>query len=243
MVEKKKNEIVKAKNALEHLAERLQVNADSLKKTLKATVIKDMKMKNGKTRTITDEEFISFIIVANAYKLNPLLKEIYAYPDTKGGGIIPVVATDGWNKLMTTHPSYKTHYYVVSDDMVDIKGAKPCPAWMEIHIEKKDDSKVIVREYLDECFNGGKSFPTPWDSHTKRMLRHKTKIQGAREAFGFGGIYDKDEAERISEAPVIEAEAISMKPEVELPEKIDTATDEGIPEGCFSEENENNTES
>jgi len=32
------------------------------------------------------------------------------------------------------------------------------------------------------------------------MLRHKAMIQCARIAFGFGGIYDQDEAERIQEA-------------------------------------------
>ncbi|WP_414836262.1 recombinase RecT, partial [Escherichia coli] len=39
----------------------------------------------------------------------------------------------------------------------------------------------------------------PWQSHPKRMLRHKAMIQCARLAFGFAGIYDKDEAERIVE--------------------------------------------
>jgi hypothetical protein len=38
------------------------------------------------------------------------------------------------------------------------------------------------------------------------MLRHKAMIQCARIAFGFGGIYDADEAERI-----IESQAPSMK--------------------------------
>jgi len=59
----------------------------------------------------------------------------------------------------------------------------------------------VVREYLDEVYqpprgkDGG--YDGPWQSHTKRMLRHKTVIQGARLAFGFAGIYDEDEAHRI----------------------------------------------
>ena len=36
------------------------------------------------------------------------------------------------------------------------------------------------------------------------MLRHKAFIQAARMAFGFSGIYDEDEAERIAEARVVE---------------------------------------
>jgi hypothetical protein len=35
-----------------------------------------------------------------------------------------------------------------------------------------------------------------------RMLRHKALIQAARLAFGFSGIYDQDEAERIVSARV-----------------------------------------
>ena len=203
-------EIVK-KTALESIAGRLQVSPDMLTKTLKATIIK------GKDRAATNEEFFAFIVVANQYKLNPLTKEIYAFPD-KNGGIIPIVSTDGWNNLMTSNPNYKAHHYKESDKRITIAKAKPCPEWIEIHIIKKDDSEVVIREYLDECFNGdktnrkGEKYATPWDTHTKRMLRHKTKIQGAREAFGFGGIYDEDEAERIIDMGKLEPVG---KPQVE----------------------------
>ena len=182
----------KSLSAIDDLSSRLQVSKDTLTKTLKATIIKG---KDG--REATNEEFVSFIVVANQYKLNPLTKEIYAFPD-KSGGIIPIVSTDGWNNLMTSHPDYKAHYYKESDKRITMNKAKPCPEWMEIHIIKKDDSEVVVREYLDECFRDLK-YTNPWQTHTKRMLRHKTKIQGAREAFGFGGIYEEDEAERIVE--------------------------------------------
>ena len=204
-------EIVKSKTAIQEIASRLHVSPDILEKTLKATIIK------GKDRPATNEEFVSFIVVANQYNLNPLTKEIYAFPD-KQGGIIPIVATDGWNNLMTSHKNYKAHYYKESDKRVTMTNAKPCPEWMEIHIVKKDDSEVVVREYLDECFNGNKKnrsgayYASPWDTHTKRMLRHKTKIQGAREAFGFGGIFDEDEGERIIDMG--HAEVTAGKPQV-----------------------------
>jgi len=217
MVEKKKN-LVKSKNALQTLAGRLCIDQTRLKQVLMSSVCKEIKNEN---------EFAAFVVVANSYKLNPLTKEIYAFPDKKGNGIIPIVSTDGWNKLMTTHPEYKNHYYEYSEESITIETAKPCPEWMEIHIVKKDGSEIKVREYLDECFNGnkkdraGKPYQGPWDTHTKRMLRHKTKIQGAREAFGFGGIYDHDEAERIieAEATVIDdLPQVNGKPLVSLPE-------------------------
>ena len=215
------------RSAMERMANRLHVSRDVLEATLKATVCKGTKMQNGQYKPVTNEEFVAFIAVANNYKLNPLIKEIYAYPDTKSAGIIPIVSTDGWNKLMTTHPKYKTHFYKQAEEMVKpTEVAKNCPEWIEIHIVKTDDSIVAVREYLDECYNGGKKYKdgkpisSPWDTHTKRMLRHKTKIQGAREAFGFGGIYDQDEGERIIEAHLVEDPKLTGKPEVNQPTSI-----------------------
>src|SRR3546814_9231339 len=57
-----------------------------------------------------------------------------------------------------------------------------------------------VTEFMSECKRGTQ----PWQSHPRRMLRHKATIQCARLAFGFGGIYDQDEAERIVESRVID---------------------------------------
>ena len=231
MAEEKK-QLVK-RSAMERMANRLQVSREVLEKTLKATVCKGTKTKDGKGYIpMTNEEFVAFIAVANNYKLNPLTKEIYAYPDPKSAGIIPIVSTDGWNKLMTTHPKYKSHSYIQSEKMVKTGNSKLCPEWMEIHIVKTDDSVTPIREHLDECYNGGKKYKdgnyisSPWDSHTKRMLRHKTKIQGAREAFGFGGIYDQDEGERIIEAHLVEDPQLTGKPEVEQPRALSDGTEQ-----------------
>lgn len=48
----------------------------------------------------------------------------------------------------------------------------------------------------------------PWQSHPKRMLRHKAMIQCARLAFGYTGIYDEDEAQRIVEKDVTPGEPV-----------------------------------
>jgi phage recombination protein Bet len=191
---------VHTKNALTLLAERFSVPADQLKETLKATVIKNA----------TDAQFITFCAVANEYRLNPMIREIFAFPD-KRQGIIPIVSTDGWTKLITSHPKYKNHTFNYSDETTDLDHAKPCPDWIECVIEKDDKTSVTVREYLDECYRPpfikeGKPLLGAWQTHTKRMLRHKAKIQAGREAFGFAGIFDKDEGERVLEAQIVEAE-------------------------------------
>jgi hypothetical protein len=51
------------------------------------------------------------------------------------------------------------------------------------------------------------------------MLRHKAMIQCARLAFGFGGIYDQDEAERIAEIEINPAPT-GRAPSVEAPAEL-----------------------
>lgn len=57
---------------------------------------------------------------------------------------------------------------------------------------------VAVTEYLSECIRG-----TEPRKMQHRMLRHKAMIQAARYAFGFSGIYDEDEGEKIANAGVV----------------------------------------
>ena len=80
-------------------------------------------------------------------------------------------------------------------------------------IYRKDrNHPICVTEWMDECrrepfkTREGREITGPWQSHPKRMLRHKAMIQCARLAFGFAGIYDKDEAERIVENTAYTAE-------------------------------------
>lgn len=169
------------------------VDENEVKTILKATAFK---VKDG---GVTDEQMTALMIIADQYNLNPFTREIYAYPDK--GGIVPVVGVDGWNRIMNEHPQMDGIEFKYSDETVLHKN-KTCHVWIEAIITRKDRSKpIVVREYFDEVVRS-LSFATPWDSHPKRMHRHKTEIQAARIAFGFAGIYDEDEAERILEKDV-----------------------------------------
>lgn len=155
--------------ALEAMAMRLNVSAGSLTSTLKQTVFKGA----------SDAEFVALVVVANAYDLNPLLKEIYAFP-AKGGGIIPYVSVDGWTRIINEHPRFDG---IEFNDIVDEKGNLYA---IESVIYRSDRSRPIkVTEYMDECKGAGPA----WQKTPKRMLRHRSLIQGARIAFGFSGIY------------------------------------------------------
>lgn len=156
------------------MAERFGVDADKMLTTLKATAFK---AGSG----ISNEQMMALLIVAEQYGLNPWTKEIYAFPDK--GGIVPVVGVDGWSRIINSHPQF--------DGMDFDADTESCTCT----IHRKDRAHPIrVTEYMSEC----KRNVAPWQSHPRRMLRHKAMIQCARVAFGFAGIYDEDEAQRIA---------------------------------------------
>lgn len=148
--------------------------SEELYQVLKATAFKG---------DVTDAQLSALLIVAGQYKLNPWTKEIYAFPDK--GGIVPVVGVDGWSRIINSNPQF--------DGMDFEQDANSCTCT----IYRKDRAHPTkLTEWMAECKRTGVK---PWESHPYRMLRHKAMIQCARIAFGFGGIYDADEAERIIE--------------------------------------------
>lgn len=134
------------------------------------------------------EHLAGFLLVAKEYGLNPLTKEIYAFP-TKGGGIMPIVSIDGWVSLINRNAQFNG---LTFDDHLDAKGVVTA---ITARMFRKDrEHPVEVTEYMAECAR-----PTdPWKQFPRRMLRHKALIQAARYAFGYSGIVDPDEAERIA---------------------------------------------
>jgi phage recombination protein Bet len=135
----------------------------------------------------TREEFAAFVLVANEYRLNPLTREIYAFPK-KGGGIQPIVSVDGWLNLANSHPQFDGLEVEFEHDAA----GKLVSATARVH--RKDRSHpIVVTEYLAECVRS----TDPWKM-AHRMLRHKAAIQGIRYAFGFSGIMEPDEAESIA---------------------------------------------
>lgn len=161
------------------LAQRFGINAapEEIIDTLKATVFKGQ---------VSDSQLAALMVVAGQYGLNPWTKEIYAFPD-RNNGIVPVVGVDGWSRIINEHPMFDGMEFEFAEDF------SSCTCT----IYRKDRSHPIrVTEYMNECSREG---PGPWKTHPKRMLRHKAMIQCARLAFGFAGIYDPDEAERVVE--------------------------------------------
>lgn len=184
-------------------AARFGVDAEKMTTTLKATAFK-----TGKNDPeVTNEQLMALLVVADQYNLNPWTKEIYAFPSDKG--IIPIIGVDGWVRIINEHPQLDSIEFEYPDSDVSQEDY-----YVECIIRRKDRAAPIrVREYLAEC----KRNTGPWNSHPRRMNRHKALIQAGRIAFGFAGIYDPDEAERIRDSQAIEGE-IARKPTTAEPQ-------------------------
>jgi phage recombination protein Bet len=165
------------RSVLVDMSSRYGMEPAAFEATLRATVCKG---------SVTREEFAAFLLVAKEYRLNPLTKEIYAFP-AKGGGIQPIVSIDGWSRIINDHPMFD------GMEFEDVREGGDLIA-VTCRMHRKDRTRSIeTTEYMTECRRG----TDVWKTWPRRMLRHKAMIQCARYAFGFGGIVDPDEYERI----------------------------------------------
>jgi len=143
---------------------------------------------------ITDHQIAAFLVICDQYKLNPLTKEIYAFP-SKGGAIVPMLGIDGWISIANNHPEFDGQEWkdlVENGKLVAVE----CTIW------RKDRSRpTTVREYLSECQRGTE----PWKLTPARMLRHRAFMQCARYAFGFSGL--------AVEGDIIDGEVLEIVPQ------------------------------
>lgn len=161
-------------SALAVMASRLNCDPVKLHSTLTNTVFKGA----------SPDELLALVLVANEYRLNPLTKQIYAFPG-KGGGITPIVSIDGWCAVVNRQPDLDGLEF----EFEDTEDGKPGSCTCVIYIKGRS-RPVRVTEFYSECYRK----TDPWTQMPRRMLRHKALIQCARVAFGLSGIYDQDEA-------------------------------------------------
>lgn len=185
-------------SAINVMAARMSVEPTKLFETLKATVF----------QKATNEELLALVVVANTYNLNPFLKELYAFP-AKGGGIVPIVSVDGWNKMLVNQPDFDGIEFEFTDD----EAGNPVACTATIHVKNRSHP-VKITEYMAEC----KRNTDPWNNMPRRMLRNRTLCQASRVAFGFSGVKHEEESEAINiEAVVTSAEVKQLPPTVVPP--------------------------
>lgn len=179
-------------SAINLMASRMSVEPAKLFETLKSTVF----------QKATNEELLALVVVANEYSLNPFLKELYAFP-AKGGGIVPIVSVDGWNKMLIRQPDFDG----VEFDFEHDNEGKPVSCTATIHVKNRSHP-VKITEYMDEC----KRNTEPWNNMPHRMLRNRTLCQASRIAFGFSGVKHEEEVTDIEATVLPEAKALPASP-------------------------------
>ena len=135
------------------------------------------------------------LMTAERLGLDPLSNEIYAIDKPAVAGkkaqVIFVVGVDGWTKIINSHSAFDGMKFVESEP-----GDDELPLYFDCTIFRKDRKvATTVREYMYEVHTNQGA----WLTHPRRMLRHKAMVQCARVCFGLSGIYDPDEAFRVSQ--------------------------------------------
>lgn len=201
-------------NALQQMASRLNVEPQRLMETLRSTVFEKA----------DNEEFAALIIIANEYQLNPLLKEIYAFPSRNG--IMPMIGYDGWLAIANRHPEFDGYEHNEIYDGDKFIG-------VESIFHRKDRSHPIKKSvYLEEF-----KMPTdPWKQKPRHMCQMRSFCQGARIAFGVSGAYVEGVEDEGDVQPMKQATAVpssrqlrqQQEPQQQQPERetYDQATGE-----------------
>ncbi len=198
-----------------YFSDRFGIDAELVLPTLKDTAFRQS---DGKE--ITNSQMIALLVIAREHQLNPFTRQIYAFP-SKGGGIHPIVSVDGWIQIINSHPMLQYLEFESADDdnsagLVEIEDY-----WVRTIIKRKDREKPTrIMEYWAECARK----TDPWDSHPRRMTRHKSLIQCGRVAMGYTNFLDPDEAARIIEGQVIGEPRIareSRKPVTREPQALE----------------------
>jgi len=163
-------------NLLVQVAQQCAIEPAELQEVLMKTVMPN----NSKPENVT-----AFLAVAKQHNLNPLTREIYAFP-AKSGGISVVMSVDGWNKIMNQHPQFDG---IEFNHSTDEKGQVVS---VTATIYRKDRQRpTVVTEFLSECNTGSQ----PWKQYPSRMLRHAAMKQAIRLAFGLSGITPEPDAQ------------------------------------------------
>jgi len=138
----------------------------------------------------TEEEFHLFLITANKYDLDPLVRQLYAFP-RPGGGLQFIMGYDGWITIANRHPAFR--------------GLSHKPEWDVQGREMVSDTATVKKQFQDGTvgtieytayMKEWKRGTDNWNKQPMHMLQLRATCQCIRLAFNLAGIMDEDEAER-----------------------------------------------
>jgi hypothetical protein len=148
----------------------------------------------GSLNVWSEADLERLLLTCEAMGLSPVGRDIYAVrQEGQGPEVVLAVGLDGWARVVNRHPEFDGMEFTESPERID-----GVPAWIGFTIHRRDRRVALtVKEYLCEC----KRDSGAWQTHPRRMLRHRALVQCARLSFELPtslGVYDPDEAERVS---------------------------------------------
>lgn len=158
----------------ERLANKFGTTKERLYNVIKSTC---------KLEKATNEQFEAFLMIAEKYDLNPIMKQIWGYPD-RTGGIMAMVSLDGWINIVNNHPEYDGYETSVELDEKRKPISATCTMW------RRDRTRPTVKTiYVHEWAKTS----SPWQSMPIHFAEMRAFIQCARMCFNIsGGIHDGD---------------------------------------------------
>ena len=139
-------------------------------------------------KTPTNGQLASFLALANQYKLNPLTKEIYAFPS--GGAIQPIIGIDGWIKIAHSSGDLRgIKHEVITNEQGEVIAVK-C-------IIARDGWEFYTEtvEYMSENRRNTQT----WKQFPVRMLKHRATAQAIRMAFNVNAMIEDEYEQMLSD--------------------------------------------
>ncbi len=169
---------IKTVDANTDVVQRLASQYGTTREKLYAIVKATCKMEKA-----TNEQFQAFLMIAEKYDLDPITKQMWAFPD-KNGGIATMVSVDGWIKIVNNHPQFNGYETSVQFDDKKRPFSATCTIW------RKDKERPTTKTlYFSEW---SKASSPVWRDMPAHMLEIRAYIQCARMAFNISGIIDPE---------------------------------------------------
>lgn len=217
-------------SVLIRMAAKYGCDTDKFYNTLKTTCFR-VKVKNEKGQYVfrapTEAEFLTLLVVAEQLGLNPMLGELYAFPD-KAGGIVPIVGVNGWRQIAASNPEYAGVRFEISQELETIEAAHiTAPSYISTFVKvRRPDGFVFESQgiaFFSEKFRGDSE---AWRKYPRQMLLNKSLIQALKNAFpSCAGLYDDDDASAMASAGAMSAAA---SPAPSVPAMDRTALDKKL---------------
>lgn len=185
-------DLIKKTSVTARLAEKCGTTKERFYNVVKSTC---------KLEKANNDQFEAFLMIAEKYDLNPIMKQMWAYPSNNG--IMAMVSIDGWITIVNNHPQFDGYETSVQLDDAGNPISATCTMYRK---DRRPTTKTVyIREWKKETSPVWKTMPI-------HFLEMRAYIQCARMTFNISGIHDGDVTPIIEDTLDITNEIITQKP-------------------------------